>query len=86
MKKDTKSECSATARLARHAIAKSPLDISELNIHCSNGGLIELSGKVMIPRNFKGEMSVYKEFENLKNMIRSSRGVREVQSERVKIF
>jgi hypothetical protein len=86
MKKDTKAECSTTARLARHSIAKSPLDISELNIHCLNGGYIELSGVLRIPRGHIGELNMKKEFDALKNMIRTSRGVKEVNGDRVKMF
>jgi hypothetical protein len=85
MKKDTKAECNSTARLARHAIAKSPLDISELNIHCTSGGQVQLTGKIKIPRGHLGEINVRKELENLKNLIRSSRGVKEVYADQVKI-
>jgi len=85
MKKDTKSECNSTARLARHAIAKTQLDISELNIHCMTGGQIMLTGKIKIPRGHLGEMNVRKEFETLKNAIRASRGVKEVYADQVKM-
>jgi hypothetical protein len=45
----SKTENHAIAKAARNAIAKSSLDISELNIAC-NGGSIELWGKVRPPR------------------------------------
>lgn len=83
MKKDTKAECNSVARLARHAIARTPFDISELNIHCMQGGQIELTGKVKIPRGHIGDFNVRKEFETLQNAIRSSRGVREVFAQKV---
>jgi hypothetical protein len=83
MKKDTKSECNAVARLARHAIAKTTLDISELNISCGQGGQVELTGKIKLPRGHVGDINVKKEFEVLVNAIRSSRGVRDVYATRV---
>ena len=85
MRKETKAECNSVARLCRHAIAKTPLDISELNISCGQGGQIELTGKIKIPRGHQGELNVRKEFEVLKNAIRSSRNVREVYGEKVRM-
>ena len=82
---DAKAENHATARAARNAIAKSILDISELNIAC-NGGTIELWGKVRPPRGHTGAIAMKKEFENLKTMILSVRGVREVEARRVIIL
>ena len=81
----TKSENNALARTARHAIAKSVLDISELNIAC-NGGVIELYGQIKTPRDYAGTMDTRKEFEKLKTMIMAVRGVREVNGTRVRIF
>lgn len=69
---------------ARHAIAKTPLDISELGINCYRG-CIELSGKVKRPRNFTGNFSVRKEFENLKQLVKFAHGVKEVVAERVEL-
>ena len=85
MRKESKAELGSTARYARHAIAKSPLDISELNIACLQNGQIELTGKVKVPRGHLGEMNVKLEFEILKTNIRASRGVREVYGERVRL-
>lgn len=70
---------------ARHAVAKTPLDISELSINCFRG-CVELSGNVKRPRNFTGNMSVLKEFENIKFLIRSTHGVKDVVAERVQIM
>lgn len=71
--------------MARHAIAKTPLDISELHISCGQGGHIELSGQIKIPRGHIGDLNVKKEFEAMLNMIRNSRGVREVYGDRVRL-
>ena len=84
-KVNTKQENNAIAKSARNAIAKSMLDISELNI-AFHGGTIELWGKVRPPRGHTGEVSMKKEFENLKNMILAVRGVRDIQSQRVIIL
>lgn len=81
-KVNTKQENNAIAKAARNAIAKSILDISELNISF-HGGTIELYGKVRPPRGHSGELSMKKEFEHLKNMILAVRGVRDITSTRV---
>jgi hypothetical protein len=81
----SKTENHAIAKAARNAIAKSSLDISELNIAC-NGGSIELWGKVRPPRGATGVLNMKKEFENVRNMILSVRGVRDVESRRVIIL
>ena len=81
-KVNTKLENNAIAKSARNAIAKSTLDISELNIAFS-GGTIELYGKVRPPRGTHGVMNLKKEFESLKNMVLTVRGVRDVQATRV---
>lgn len=79
---NTKDEDRATAKLARSAIARSALDISELHISC-NGGYIELDGKVRLPRGSSGHVSVRKEFQNLLTLIRGVRGVRDANGGRV---
>lgn len=84
-KVNTKQENNAIAKSARNAIAKSILDISELNISFS-GSTIELYGKVRPPRGHSGELSMKKEFEHLKDMILAVRGVRDVQAQRVVIL
>ena len=84
-KVNTKLENNAIAKSARNAIAKSILDISELNIAFS-GGTIELYGKVRAPRGSNGIVNVRKEMEHLKDMVVAVRGVRDVQATRVIIF
>ena len=81
-KVNTKLENNAIAKSARNAIAKSMLDISELNIAFS-GSTIELYGKVRPPRGANGIINMKKEMDHLKDMILSVRGVRDVQSNRV---
>ena len=81
-KVNTKLENNAIAKSARNAIAKSMLDISELNI-AFTGGTIELYGKVRPPRGSNGIINMKKEMDHLKDMILSVRGVRDVQSNRV---
>jgi len=72
---------------ARHALARSPLDISELVISCSKG-MVELNGKVKRPRSASGggEISVEKEFRRMIDMARAVHGVKEVFYERVRIM
>lgn len=81
-KVNTKLENNAIAKSARNAIAKSMLDISELNIAFS-GSTIELYGKVRPPRGSNGIINMKKEMDHLKEMILNVRGVREVQANRV---
>jgi hypothetical protein len=85
VKVNTKQENNAIAKAARNAIAKSILDISELNISF-HGGTIELYGKLRPPRGHSGDLSMKKEFEHLKNMILAVRGVRDIQAQRVIIL
>lgn len=71
---------------ARHAIARSPLDISELTIACSRG-MIELNGKVKRPSKSEGgEFSVLKEFRRAVELVRAVPGVKNVVAERVRIM
>lgn len=79
---EAKAENHATAKAARAAVAKSILDISELNIACSSG-TIELWGKVRPPRGHTGTVNMKKEFEHLQTLILSVRGVRDVDGKRV---
>ena len=82
---DAKTANHSTAKAARNVIAKSTLDISELNIAC-NGGTIELYGKIRAARGQTGEVNMKKEFQHLKDLILSVRGVREVNGIRVMII
>jgi hypothetical protein len=51
----------------------------------SSNGAIELFGKVRAPRGQAGVLNLRKEFEQLKNMIRATRGVRDVSGDRVRL-
>lgn len=75
----------ALAKTARASIARTPLDISELTVSCT-GGFIELSGKVRAPRGGAGNVSVRREFNNLKTILFSVRGVKGVYAERVAVY
>ncbi len=75
----------ALAKTARAAIARTSLDITQLNIAC-RGGIIEMDGKVRAPRGAAGSVNVRKEFQIIKTQIHSVRGVREVYGERVSII
>ena len=72
----TKDEDKAIAKAARGAIARSVLDISELNINCT-GGFVDLSGKVRVPRGHTGNLNMKKEFETLITLVRNVRGVKD---------
>ena len=82
---NTKDEDRHTAKTARAAAARTPLDITELHGNCMNG-TIELSGKIRAPRGGSGTMNVRKEFQNLLTVVRAVRGVRDVQSSRVALY
>jgi len=69
---------------ARHAIAKTPIDISQLVISCCKG-VVELNGKVKKPRNFAGDLNLRAEFRTLCDLVRSAHGVKDVMYERVEI-
>ncbi len=84
MKPANKAENNHTAKMARHAIAKSPLDISQLNINCSNGSVIQLSGIVKTPVGFTGTLNIRQEIEAMKAMILAVHGVREVNGDSVR--
>jgi hypothetical protein len=80
-----KYEDRALAKLCRTAFAKTSLDVSQLEVYCSDGN-VELAGKVKEPRGHPGGMDIKKELQNLKNHIRTIRGVREVYDTRVSII
>jgi hypothetical protein len=69
----------------RRVVAKSNLDISQLNISFSRG-VVELTGTVKLPKGMEGIAEPRKEFALLKQQIGATRGVREVYGERVRIF
>jgi hypothetical protein len=69
---------------ARHAIAKTPVDISELVVSCCRG-VVEFNGKVKKPRNFNGQINMRQEFRAMIDQARSAHGVKDVIAERVEI-
>ena len=77
-----KLEDRALAKACRSALAKTSLDVSQLEIYCVDGN-VELSGKVKVPRGHPGGMEMKKEMQALKNHMRLIRGVREVYDTRV---
>lgn len=77
-----KMEDRALAKSCRSALAKTSLDVSQLEIYCNDGN-VELTGKVKIPRGHPGGMDLKKEMNALKNHMRAIRGVREVYDTRV---
>ena len=81
----SKDEDRALAKAARSAIARTSLDIAELNLEC-HGGWIDLGGKVRCPRGHQGQMNVRKEFQNLITVINNVRGVKGCYGERVAII
>ena len=70
---------------ARHAMARLPMDISELII-TSSRGMIEMNGKVKKLSKGGGEISLEKEFRRGVDVVRSLPGVKEVISERVRVL
>jgi hypothetical protein len=69
----------------RRALAKSNLDISQLQISCAKG-VIDLNGTIKAPRGASGELNIRKEFQTLVQTLRNVRGVREVYHDRVRFF
>ncbi|RYG72052.1 hypothetical protein EON80_04540 [bacterium] len=80
-----RDEDRAIAKAARGAMARSPLDISELNVICT-GGYIDLQGKVRAPRGQAGSVNVKREFEQIKIVVRSVHGVKDCRAERVQLI
>lgn len=81
----TREEDRSLAKTARGAIARTSLDITQLNIVCRNG-IIEMDGKVRAPRGSAGSVNVRKEFQIIKTQIAAVRGVRDVYGERVAVI
>jgi hypothetical protein len=71
---------------ARHACARSQLDIGELIINC-NKGVVDVTGKVKRPRNTPGcgAIDMKREFKNLINSMRTAHGVKDVYVEKVEL-
>lgn len=71
---------------ARHACARTNLDISELII-TSSRGMVELNGKVKARgKGGEGETSVPKEFRRMVDVVRAVPGVKDVLYERVRVL
>ncbi len=85
MAASSRDEDRALAKAARGTIARTSLDITQLNISC-RAGIIELDGKVRAPRGGVGTVNVRKEFQIIKTQIHAMRGVREVYGDRVAIL
>lgn len=77
-----KAEDRALAKSCRAVLAKTSMDVSQLEIYCVDGN-VELTGKVKAPRGHPGGMDLKKEMHALKNHMRTVRGVREVYDTRV---
>lgn len=69
----------------RRTIVRTTLDISELQIGCIRG-VVEMTGRVKPPPNRAGEINVRKEFRTLCDSARSTRGVKEINFDRVQIM
>jgi hypothetical protein len=69
---------------ARHAIARTPADISELVISCCRG-VVELNGKVKKPRNYTGQIDLHREFKAMVTHARMAHGVKDVVADRVQL-
>ena len=80
-----KMEDRALAKLCRTALAKTSMDVSQLEIFCSDGN-VELTGKVKIPRGDSSGMELKKEMNALKNHMRQIRGVRDIYDTRVMLI
>ena len=81
----SREEDRALSKAARAAIARTSLDITQLNIICRNG-IVELDGKVRAPRGSGGNINVRKEFQIVRTQISAVRGVREVYGDRVAVI
>ena len=81
----TREDDRAMAKTARAAIARTSLDITQLNIIC-RAGMVELDGKVRAPRGGAGTVNVRKEFQIIKTQIAATRGVKGVYGDRVAVI
>lgn len=69
----------------RHAIGRTPLDLTQVTVTCRRG-TIELVGTARKPRDFRGEMDVKKEIVKLKQIVANVRGVTEVYSSQLRFL
>ncbi len=68
----------------RHTMARSPLDLTGVQVSCSKG-TIELAGWVKRPRDFRGELDLKKEVAKIKQLVQLVRGVTDVYSTQLRI-
>lgn len=69
----------------RHAMARTPLDLTGVHVSCSKGA-IELVGMVRRPRDYRGELDLKKEVVKLKQLVQQVRGVTELYSSNLRIY
>jgi osmotically-inducible protein OsmY len=79
-----KQEDAALLRNVKAAMARNPLDISELIVSV-NRGTVEMMGKVKAPRGSSGGFQTRKEFQTLQTQVRAVRGVKDVFAPKVGI-
>jgi hypothetical protein len=78
-------EDKALALQARHAIARSPLDISQVMVNCSRG-VLEVTGSVRRPRDYRGDLNMKQELLNIKRLLQGVRGVKDVIADRLRVM
>ena len=77
-------EDKALALQARHAMSRTTLDVSMVQVHSSKG-VVELTGFVKKPRDYKGDIDLKKEMLNLKRIVGAVRGVSQVNAEQLRV-
>lgn len=78
-------EDKALALQVRHAMSRTPLDVTQVIVSCTRG-TIELVGSVRKPRDFRGELDLKKELLKLKQSAENVRGVVVVYSSQLRIM
>ncbi len=73
------------AAQVRHAMARTPLDLTQVSVTCRRGA-IELVGMARRPRDYRGEMDVRKEIVTLKQIVANVRGVTEVYTSQLRFL
>lgn len=76
-------EDKALALQARHAMTRTVLDVSMVQVHASKG-VIELSGYARKPKDYKGDVDLKKELQNLKRIVGAVRGVSQVNADQLR--
>lgn len=80
----SREEDRSIAKAVRSAVARTSIDIAELDVSCANG-YVELMGRIRAPRGAEGHFNIRKEFEIMKNIARNVRGVRDINASRIRI-